>query len=189
MHRCLIGVLLLVVSVLFSGCADFVTVQAKGAQVQAAAPKVASATVTAIEASEPVIDSLESATGKTLSDATLTKGESIAIKTAGMAEKIQAVGSVISAVPGPQQPFLLALTAVAGAVTGVAGGIGSLMARRREKNALRALDTALIAGVEADKFGANVTQTAAIQGTSALIQERYVASGAEARNDAYPAGA
>jgi hypothetical protein len=182
----MIGVLLLAVAGLFSGCADFVTVQAKGAQVQQAAPKVAAGALTALDSAEPVVSALETATGNTLSDETITKGESVAAKTEQIASTIRTVGSVVSALPGPQQPFVGALTAVAAAIAGVAGGAGTFLARRREKKALRALDSALIAGVEADHYGQEVTKTAATMGTSDIIQARYVASGAASANDAYP---
>lgn len=188
MRRCNFYLTALLASIvsLLSGCADFVTVQAKADTIRTAAPTVAATTSELLVKAEPVFGALEDATGTTLSDATISKGESIATKTAAVADKIRNVSAVISAIPGPQAPFTGALTAVAGAVAGVAGAMGAFLARRRERKATRALDTALVAGVEADHFGREVTKAAAAMGTSELIEARYAASGAKLANDAYP---
>jgi hypothetical protein len=67
-------------------------------------------------------------------------------------------------------------------VAGVAGAVGAALERRRRRRTEKALDVALIAGVDAGGFGAEITKAAALTGTSGLIADHYETSGAASMN-------
>lgn len=169
-------------AVCLAGCLDIVTVNAKADQVKAAAPQVEQVVTESLAAADPVLDEAAKC-GLTLSNTTLGKGETVANKTKSVMQGVSQAAGAVALIPGPQQPIAGAVAAVAGAVAGIAGAFSAFFARRRKNQLEKALDTALQAGVSADNFGKTITAAASINGTAAVINERYVASGAAAVNE------
>lgn len=126
-----------------------------------------------IEQAEPVISSLEDATGRTLPAETSKSAATIAEKVDIIATKIEKIGSIVSVAPGPQQPIVGGIVAIAGAVAGIAGGIATMF-RKRQKQAEKGLKVVTAAIDDIKGIGNKITTATVNEGVADVVQKAYL---------------
>ena len=155
-------VLLAGMLVVFGGCFDY-----------QAAPRYADQVPGSLAEAEPAVVALEDATGKGLSDSTVSKGISITEKVERFAKVGAKAAAMASAVPGPWTPFTGAAAGILGALGTAAGGLATFFQRRKRRNAERGLSSVVKAVDNVQGIGKQITRHAREDGTVDVIEAAY----------------
>lgn len=99
----------------------------------------------AVDKAGPVTDALADATGRDLSEATVSRLETVASRLEHGLSTASRAATVVSAAPGPQQPVAAGLAAILGAASTLAASVVAFAQRRKRKSAETHLATAVSA--------------------------------------------
>lgn len=136
-------------------------------------PRVIDKIPDVVQKVEPAIREFENAVGTTLSDKTISKAERVFRIVKSVADKGGVVAGVVASLPTPAQPFALGLSSIMGIVGTAAGGMLTILQRRRARRAELGLTTVVNAVDRIPDVGKLITSAARTKNTVAVIEDAY----------------
>ena len=122
-----------------------------------------------VEKAEPVIVALEDATGARLPDGVVESGAEAAEKVQSVAGTAGKVAAVVSAIPGPQQPYAQAISLGIGAIGSLAAAVAGFFHRRKT----RALRSVMRAVDDESDIGRKIVMRAIQDGVADAVHAEY----------------